>query len=207
MDVKVPDALVPPLRFNIVQEKLYRGAYPREINFEFLKNLRLKTIISLTPLPITAETDLKLYEFAINNNIDLIHVECAQSGKGKKRGVPMGYTTIVSVMKYIIHNEYTPVYIHCLNGGQVTSLVVACLRKLQFWSSISIFNEFINFTTNITVNDRSFVEGFKGEININPSDKADWLWVGMSEGILSSHPRIRITKSQDYNENKRDNIC
>lgn len=207
MDVKVPDALVPPLRFNIVQEKLYRGAYPREINFEFLKNLRLKTIISLTPLPITAETDPKLYEFAINNNIDLIHVECAQSGKGKKRGVPMGYTTIVSVMKYIIHNEYTPVYIHCLNGGQVTSLVVACLRKLQFWSSISIFNEFINFTTNITVNDRSFVEGFKGEININPSDKADWLWVGMSEGILSSHPRIRITKSQDYNENKRENIC
>lgn len=197
MTLKIPDPLVPPLRFNTVQKNLYRGAYPREINFMFLKTLKLKTIISLTPHPINSENDPKLYHFAIKNNINLIHIDCAQSGKGKKRGVPLGYTTIVEVMKYVIHNEYTPVYIHCLNGGQVTSLVIACLRKLQFWSSISIFNEFINFTTNITVNDRNFVEGFKGEINVEPNDKADWLWAGMSKGIVSSHPRIRITQENE----------
>ncbi|ODV77472.1 protein-tyrosine phosphatase [Suhomyces tanzawaensis NRRL Y-17324] len=194
MELEIPGPLTPPLRFNTVQKDLYRGAYPREINFAFLKTLQLKTIISLTPDPITLSTDPVLFEFARVNAIDLIHLECSQSGKGKKRGVPMGYSTILNVLDYIIHNKYAPVYIHCLNGGQVTSLVIACLRKLQFWSSISIFNEFINFTTNITVNDRSFVEGFKGEISIHSEDKVEWLWVGMSKGVIGAHPRIKVSE-------------
>jgi tyrosine-protein phosphatase OCA6 len=190
---KVPDPLTPPLKFGTVQPNLYRGAYPREINFPFLKTLELKTIISLTPSPIAAETDRKLHDFAIENNIRIVHLECAHLGKGKKRGVPIGYSAILEALNLMIHKEYGPVYIHCLNGGQVTSLVIACLRKVQFWSSIAIFNEFINFTSNITVNDRSFVEGFKGEINLNSKDKVDWLWVGMSKGVIGNHPKIRVT--------------
>lgn len=189
--------LVPPLRFNIVQPELYRGGYPRKVNFPFLESLNIKTIISLTPEPITYETDPQLYSFAKKNGIKLIHIECAQSGKGKKRGVPMGYSTILEALRYMIHQEYAPIYVHCLNGGQVTSLVIACLRKLQFWSSIAIFNEFINFTTNITVNDRSFVDGFKGEINVNTDTKVSWLWVGISKGIVSNHPKIRVTQSAE----------
>ena len=49
----VPEIYVPPLRFSMVQPSLYRGAYPREVNFKFLETLQLKTIISLTPNPIT----------------------------------------------------------------------------------------------------------------------------------------------------------
>lgn len=195
MDPKVPDPLVPPLKFNTVQPNLYRGAYPREINFPFLQTLQLKTIISLTPDPITFETDPKLFQFIKTNNIQVHHLESAQSGKGKKRGVPIGYSTILEALNFMIHVELAPVYIHCLNGCQVTSLVVACLRKLQFWTSITIFNEFINFTTNITVNDRNFVEGFKGDISVNPETKADWLWVGLSKGVVENHPKIRVTES------------
>lgn len=193
MEWNVPDPLTPPLKFNTVQDGLFRGAYPREINFPFLRTLRLKTIISLTPDPVTPENDKKLYDFAIENGIRLVHLECAQLGKGKKRGVPIGYTTILEAINLMIHKKFGPVYIHCLNGGQVTSLVIACLRKLQFWSSIAIFNEFINYTFSITVNDRSFVEGFRGEINVNSDDKVDWLWVGMSKGVIGNHPRIRVT--------------
>ena len=47
----VPEIYVPPLRFSMVQPSLYRGAYPREVNFKFLETLQLKTIISLTPQP------------------------------------------------------------------------------------------------------------------------------------------------------------
>lgn len=194
--MNVPDSLTPPLKFSTVQKEVYRGAYPREMNFEFLHTLQIKTIVSLTPNPITPDTDPNLYEFAQRNNISLVHIECSQSGKGKKRGVPMGYSTVLSTLDYIIHTQYAPVYIHCLNGGQVTSLVIACLRKLQFWSSISIFNEFINFTTSITVNDRNFVEGFKGEVNVNTECKADWLWVGMSKGVVESHPRIKVMENK-----------
>lgn len=191
------DTLVPPLRFSSVQPYLYRGGYPRQINFTFLQGLNLKTIISLTPEPITEQTDKALYEFATQQGIKLVHLECAQSGKGKKRGVPMGYTTVLETLDIMIHAENAPVYVHCLNGGQVTSLVVACLRKVQFWSSIAIFNEFINFTTSITLNDRSFVDGFRGEIHIRPNSKADWLWAGLSKGVVGSHPNIRISETSE----------
>ncbi|CCE85416.1 Piso0_005012 [Millerozyma farinosa CBS 7064] len=193
MVVHVPDPLTPPLKFNTVQPDLYRGAYPREVNFEFLRTLNLKTVISLTPHPVTAESDRRFFEFCQKENIKLVHLECAKSGKGKKRGVPLGYSTILDALNYVIHKQHAPVYVHCINGSQVTSLVIACLRKLQFWSSIAIFNEFISFATNITVNDRNFVEGFKGELNINFDDKVDWLWVGMSKGVVENHPRLRIT--------------
>lgn len=198
----VPGPLTPPLKFNTVQKDLYRGAYPREINYDFLKMLKVKTIISLTPNEINESTDSKLTAFAKKNNINLVHIECAKSGKGKKRGVPLGYTTVLEALDLMIHEKYSPVYIHCLNGGQVTSLIIACLRKLQFWSSISIFNEFINFTTNITVNDRNFVEGFKGEINIDRSDRVDWLWVGMSKDVVEKHPRIRVNEHYDTDNKK-----
>ncbi|OBA21198.1 protein-tyrosine phosphatase [Metschnikowia bicuspidata var. bicuspidata NRRL YB-4993] len=190
------EPLVPPLRFSHIQQNLYRGGYPRKINFPFLASLNLKTIISLTPEPINEATDPSLFEFSRVSNITLVHIECAQSGKGKKRGVPMGYTTILEALKYIIHDEFAPVYFHCLNGGQVTSLVVACLRKIQFWSSIAIFNEFINFSLNMTVNDRSFVDGFRGEIKYLPEGKVDWLWMGISKRVIGSHPTIKVTEER-----------
>lgn len=190
-----PDPLVPPLRFNTVQPHLHRGGYPRQINFPFLLSLNLKTIISLTPEPINKETDKALFEFAEQRDIRLVHLECAQSGKGKKRGVPMGYSTVLEALDFMIHQENAPVYVHCLNGGQVTSLVIACLRKLQFWSSIAIFNEFINFTTSITLNDRSFVDSFRGEISVRSDSKCDWLWEGLSRGIVGSHPNIKVTET------------
>lgn len=192
------EVFVPPLRFGCVQEDLYRGGYPRRVNFAFLASLNIKTIVSLTPDPIDSTTDENLYKFAQDQGIRLVYIECAQSGKGKKRGVPMGYTAVVQALDLMIHAKNSPTYIHCLNGGQVTSLIVACLRKVQFWSSIAIFNEFINFTTSITVNDRSFVEGFEGVVEVDDNDKVTWLWMGLSKGIISSHPSITFReKSSD----------
>ncbi|CAI5757118.1 unnamed protein product [Candida verbasci] len=188
----IPDSYIPPLRFNQVQPNLYRGAYPREPNFAFLETLQIRTIIALTPNPITMETDPIYYQFCKSNNINIVHFEVGKSGKGKKRGVPLDYELALMALPYLIHYQYQSVYIHCLNGGQVTSLLVACLRKLQLWSAISIFNEFINFTTNITVNDRNFVESFTGEIEVDEEDKVDWLWVGVSKHIIKNHPKLHI---------------
>lgn len=193
--MSIPRQLVTPLRFNTIEPNLYRGAYPRDVSFPFLKTLKLKTIISLIPDPITDESDASLAEFAKQNGINLVHLECGSGGKGKKREVPIDYSTIFQALQYMIHTSNGPLYIHCFNGGQVVSMVVACLRKLQFWSSISIFNEFINFTTNITVNDRNFVEKFEGEINVCKEDKVDWLWNGMSKGVVVNHPRLKVIET------------
>ena len=51
----MPPPLVPPLRFAMVEEGIYRGAYPSLINLRFLARLRLKTVISLLPEPPSAD--------------------------------------------------------------------------------------------------------------------------------------------------------
>ncbi len=98
----------------------------------------------------------------------------------------------------MINSDYSPMYIHCLNGSQVTSLTVACLRKLSFWSSASIFNEFIAYGQTLTARDRKFVEDFKASITL-PEHKVGWIWMGMSSGVVGSHPSVKF-KERDENE-------
>jgi tyrosine-protein phosphatase OCA6 len=63
------DPLIPPYRFCMVDNGIYRGAYPTLPNFRFLSRLQLRTIISLTPEKPTE--DLKLFcEMA---SIQIIH--------------------------------------------------------------------------------------------------------------------------------------
>jgi tyrosine-protein phosphatase OCA6 len=61
--------VVPPFRFAIVEDGVYRGAYPTLKNCPHLKSLKLKTIISLIPEPPTLDLD----DFCAINGIDLIH--------------------------------------------------------------------------------------------------------------------------------------
>ena len=42
--------LVPPLNFSLVENGIYRSGFPMPINYPFLKQLRLKTIIYLGDL-------------------------------------------------------------------------------------------------------------------------------------------------------------
>ncbi|CCH45133.1 putative tyrosine-protein phosphatase [Wickerhamomyces ciferrii] len=189
--------LVPPLRFAALQPRLYRGSYPRQINYRFLKRLGLKYIVSLTPDPITPENDKEFYEFAQENNIQLVHIECGkEGGKRKKRGVPIGYSAVVKALELMINVDYSPLYVHCLNGGQVSSLAIACLRKLSFWSSVTIFNEFLVYTNSINLHDRTFIENFIAEINV-PEHKVNWIWTGLSKDIIGSHPTLKFVNTND----------
>lgn len=83
------------------------------------------------------------------------------------------------------------IYIYCNNGGQITSLVIACLRKLQLWSNVSIFDEFICYSESANHNDRSFVEQFIPNIEINRSEKIEWLWRGLNESVILNHPSLK----------------
>lgn len=183
--------LTPPLHFNRIHPGLYRGSYPRPINYTFLQSLALKTIIAITPETITEENDKELYDFCQKNNISVQHIDCQLSGKGKKRGVPLDYEKVTKILELIINADKSPVYMYCINGGQITSLVVACLRKISFWSSISIYNEFITYATTINHNDRVFIENFQVKLNV-PDNKVSWLWTGLNKNVIENHPSITI---------------
>ncbi|CDK29365.1 unnamed protein product [Kuraishia capsulata CBS 1993] len=194
----LPEPLTPPLKYNAVQPGLFRGAYPRPINYRFLASLGLRTIVSLTPEPISETTDAKLFAFCEEHGVQRIHIECSSGGskKGKKRAIAIDYAAICKAIEIVIDRDNEPVYVHCINGGQITSLFVACLRKLSFWSSIAIFNEFINYSVTINHNDRVFIENFEASIRL-PKNRVDWVWNGLSQGVIDNHPTLKF---YDYDE-------
>lgn len=44
-----PATFIPPLNFGMVEEGVYRSGAPNELNFPFLEQLHLKTILYLAP--------------------------------------------------------------------------------------------------------------------------------------------------------------
>ncbi|CCK69946.1 protein-tyrosine-phosphatase KNAG_0D01950 [Huiozyma naganishii CBS 8797] len=159
---------VTPLQFNTVQPRLYRGSCPREINFTFLETLQLTSIVSVTKGPPTDE----LANFCKKHNITVKHIPLPKSGKQsgdkkvkrKREPVPIGYVTVRDTIQFLMDRRNYPVYLHCGNGELVTSLIVACLRKFSYWSTVSILNEFLVYNSSINVHERDFIEKFHPEM-------------------------------------------
>ncbi|OBA15799.1 uncharacterized protein OGAPODRAFT_8597 [Ogataea polymorpha] len=169
----MPEPFTPPIKFARVNPTLARGAYPRPINYRYLETLKLSTMIALTPNEITMENDPSLYSFCSKNKILLVHFETDHSAKdkGKKRGIPIESDQVLKILELILTKERSPIYMFCNNGGQITSLVVACLRKIQLWNLVSIYDEFVRYSTTINQNDRAFIESFKARIKLPSADK------------------------------------
>lgn len=193
-------SLVVPLNCSLVQPNLYRGSYPREINLPYLRSLNLKYILSLTPEPL--DKDPELVKFCAENCIKMVHIECTTEKKDKskpkvkrkKKAVPIDYEVAIKCVKFLIDARHYPCYMHCTNGELITSLVVACLRKFSYWGTVSILNEFLAYNSSINIHERSFIEGFKPEVeieNLDVKDKVPWITVphvcvpkgGDSEGM------------------------
>ncbi|GMG20682.1 unnamed protein product [Ambrosiozyma monospora] len=157
----------------------------------------------MIPEPVTPESDPQMSEFLKEQNIRLIHIEINKDtkDKGKKRGIAIDPSQVIQILEFILHANNNPTLICCNNGGQLTSLVIACFRKLQFWSSVSIFNEFVNYSTMINHNDRLFIENFKAKFRLpNQKERVPWIWNGMSANIIENH--FSITLSDDKDKDK-----
>ncbi|KAF8423646.1 tyrosine phosphatase family-domain-containing protein [Tirmania nivea] len=191
--------LIPPLRFAIVETNVYRGSYPRPLNFAFLESLRLKTILSLTPAPLIEP----VAEWCKQQGIKMIHHTPDKSGK---KSIPLSHQDVKFAIEacgsIILDSKNSPVYIHCLNGSEATGLVMACLRKLQFWAASCIFSELQRFSE-LHNSFEAFLEGFVEEIEI-PEQTVGWLWQKMkdADGVIGRH-RVGIRYKDKDLEGKR----
>ncbi|CAG8435566.1 2249_t:CDS:2 [Scutellospora calospora] len=175
--------LIPPFRYAIVEDEVYRGAYPKNRNHRFLKRLKLKTMLSLIP----DQPVLELLEFCQAQNIRNIHLQVSKV----KDNVPLSYSKAIQAVQIIIDPSNLPIFIHCLDGANVTGLVVACLRKLQMWSIPSCMGEFLRYLRGgvISSEESEFIEKFSGEIEI-PRTIPQWLWGG--HVTSNKHPRLKL---------------
>ncbi|KAG1176571.1 hypothetical protein G6F70_005133 [Rhizopus microsporus] len=195
---KLPQ-LIPPFRFAMVEENLFRGGYPKPRNKRFLKRLQLKAILSLIPDKLMPE----MQQFCEENNIQLIHLNV---DKMKEDNIPLTYNKTLMALQFIIDPVNHPLYVHCLDGANVTGLVIACLRKLQMWSNSSAMNEYARHlhTNVISSEEFEFVENFKNfEVTI-PITLPQWLWGGQVKFRKHTSLRLKFLNSEMMTEEERE---
>jgi tyrosine-protein phosphatase OCA6 len=150
--------LVPPTRFAHVNPGITRGAYPTLRNFRFLSRLQLKTIISLTPEAPTPDVML----FAEMAGVRVVHIPIARMATLSDAvqcavllavNVRQEYPAFAvnkwltphvqcSLEQICIEANNHPVYLHCLDGRRISSLVVLLLRRVQGWSPLTALSEY-----------------------------------------------------------------
>ncbi|CCD22527.1 protein-tyrosine-phosphatase NDAI_0A03700 [Naumovozyma dairenensis CBS 421] len=242
-------SLVTPLLFSTIQPQLYRGSQPREINIPFLKMLNLNYIVSLTSEPLGDDPTMlqfchsngisilhipcqddkqsdkkkkKLKEEEDNKKSEQDKGEkevVVVKVKRKKRHVPIDYDVVERCVKFLVDKRHYPCYIHCSSGELITSLVVACLRKFSYWSTVSILNEFLVYNSSINIHERNFIENFNSEIeveNLKLIDKVPWISIQYLSNVDTksskkevdnmSHMKTATTVSIRPNNSHQDSI-
>ncbi|KAJ1719481.1 protein-tyrosine-phosphatase [Coemansia erecta] len=166
------DPLIPPYRFERVQDRLYRGGYPKPRNFRFLKRQRLKTILSLIP----QSQDPHLTSFCLANNITLLTIKVDSPNEN----VTVTDKIASQCLELLTDPAHAPLYLHCLDGSNVTGLIIMCLRKLQLWRVASYQNEYLRFELNgeIIPEESEFVEAYDGAGLVLGNPYAEWVWPG-----------------------------
>ncbi|KAJ3219406.1 hypothetical protein HK099_004721 [Clydaea vesicula] len=178
----------PPFRYQMVEENVFRGTYPKDRNLFFLKRLNLKTILSLTSDP----PKNYLLDFCNSNQISSIHFKVEKP----KDNLPLTYQKVSSILQIIVDEKNLPIYIHCLDGTLITGVVVGCLRKLQCWTVQSAMMEYSRISKDgiIGSEEAEFVEKFQGEVEI-PITVPPWLWGGIIN-YQKRHPSLRLKYQQ-----------
>lgn len=184
--------LIPPFRFSYVEKDLFRGAYPVKLNFEFLKTLHLKTMISMIPNQI--DEDLKSFcdQEGISNHCYIVPKFASQ--------IVITATTITEIINILCDKQNLPLYIHCINGGHTTGLVIMCLRKLQIWSQRAMFNEFNQFINTFESCEEEFVINYNATFELSPN-RPEWL---QHLAGKKSHPTLRVILTDDTDSDDDD---
>lgn len=167
--------IVPPLNFCPVERYLYRSGQPSPVNFPFLLNLNLRTIIWLA----NEEPQDSLLEFCDAHDIRLEFAAINPDG-GEDDNPWDGLTehSIINALQTIVNQENFPLLVCCGMGRHRTGTVIGCLRRIMGWNLASVSEEYRRFTGSrggrILV--ELLIEAFDTNLVKIDHDKApDWL--------------------------------
>jgi tyrosine-protein phosphatase OCA6 len=169
----------PPFRFAMVESNLYRGAYPKPRNVLFLKKLKLKQILSLTPEPLPSP----LQDLFQSDKIACLHFKVDKP----KESIPLSFPKVLQILQILTDPHQLPLFIHCLDGTLVTSLIIMSLRKLQGWNGLSYKAEACRFLREgvLSSEESEFMDKFTGELEL-PLLLPNWLH------LPSKHPFFKF---------------
>jgi len=157
--------LVPPDNFALVFPGVYRSSFPKRKNFDFLRKLNLKTVLTLV-LEDYPEANQK---FINENGIEFLRF--GVSGN-KEPFADIDESTIRAAVEALLDKRKHPILIHCNKGKHRTGCLVGCLRKVCGWALIATLDEYIRFAGNKPrYMDQQFIEFFDVSLVKLPTDE------------------------------------
>ncbi|KAG9200135.1 hypothetical protein G6514_007613 [Epicoccum nigrum] len=122
----VPDRLnmrIPPLNYGaVVPGSIYRCSYPEPENYEFIKDLKIKSILTLVPEKIADEYQSFMDSAGIQHF--QVHI---RANKGEVRVEPC---EMQRALRLIMDRTNHPIMIHCNKGKHRTGCTIACFRRI-----------------------------------------------------------------------------
>ena len=134
----VPDRLhmrIPPLNYGaVIPGSIYRCSYPEPANYEFIKDLKIKSILTLVPEPIPPEYQSFMDETGIQHF--RVHI---RANKGEVR---VDSCEMQRALRLIMDRTNHPIMIHCNKGKHRTGCTVACFRRICGFDMETIRDEY-----------------------------------------------------------------
>ncbi|EMG47114.1 hypothetical protein G210_2614 [Candida maltosa Xu316] len=196
IDITKSDKLVPPLNFSLVENGIYRSGFPMPINYPFLKQLNLKTIIYLGDLGHADQGEkgkkskkkdkhgtteiMNNYLDWIKNDTDIqfhnLLFESSQEPFNKPQDIHQATQSLTIALQLILNKENHPILIHSNKGKHRTGVLIGIMRKvLQGWCLSGIFEEYEKFAMGKSEYDLELIELWQPELYVDDSKKPDFV--------------------------------
>ncbi|KAK6457198.1 tyrosine phosphatase family-domain-containing protein [Scheffersomyces xylosifermentans] len=195
---------VPPLNFSLVEDKIYRSGFPMPINYPYLKQLGLKTIIYLGDLGHeskkkkkdkkdkdkseksekkkdkhgTAEIMAQYQEWITTTDITFhnLRMESSQEPFNRPDEHQQAQESLAIALQLILNKDNFPMLIHSNKGKHRTGLLVGLMRKLlQGWCMSGIFEEYEKFAMGKSEFDLELIELWQPELWVDDDCKPDFV--------------------------------
>lgn len=146
--------LLAPENFSMVEQGVYRSAFPRSKNTPFLRTLRLRSVLPLIP----EDYPQSLIDFYNGQKIELLK-HGLLGNKWPFKEIDM--RDLMDAIIDLLNPEKRPILVHCNKGKHRTGSIIGCLRKIRGWSLAAIFSEYVLFAApKSRIEDQIFIEAF-----------------------------------------------
>ncbi|RMZ66040.1 tyrosine phosphatase family [Pyrenophora seminiperda CCB06] len=168
-------SLVTPFNFGAVLPGcVYRSSYPKEENYRFLKELGIKTILTLVPEPLSPEYQSFMKEAGIQH----FHAHI-RANKGEVR---IESCEMSRALRLIMDRTNHPILVHCNKGKHRTGCTIASFRRILGVDPETVREEYHTYAgPKARFLDEVFFENF--DLNLV-------MWIARQEGWVA--PQIDI---------------
>jgi tyrosine-protein phosphatase OCA1 len=92
-------------------------------------------------------------------DFDIVPIYIRNTNSHMLKISPVTEDTVIQALQILLDQSRYPILVTCEHGRTLTGAVIGCLRKLQRWSMISIFDEYRRYArTRLEQQHEQFIE-------------------------------------------------